>query len=567
MKEKILALNSGGFDSVVLLHELKRFKEEEIVSLFFDYGQLNIKQELESAKKVANKLNIEFKVIKLSKFEWCNDSPIFNYTENKEVKQYIPMRNLIFLSYALSFAEKEGIKEIYVAFINAGNEQPFKDTSKDFLENLNKIASTIGIEIKAPFKEKTKFDLGVISKDYPYIVEGNYFSCNLPKENGEPCGKCGDCLILNRIKEDLYDCNIPIKAWLRSDNSFSKLFMENKISEIRILNTDICQFNCKHCFYGFDKMKEEQLSIEEYKNIIDQANKLGVKKLHFSGREPLCDENIFEIMGYVKENYPKMTYDLVTNGVLVNKYIGRLENLDTKRICISIDNLKDLTIRPTVKSTINAIETVKKSKIPLEIFIDVHKNNKKDIKSIIEKLYRDYGAKDFLVRPVAPLGRGKNIKDILLTPKDVSEVYLELKSFDYDDLNIEFFFRMDYTEMFLSEDFGELSNDLKKLIYYEVPLMTNCLFLMPEFYCGRYEDQITLTPDGYVLGCPTEVSSPKYDKIAIGNVKDSSLEDLILQGKENNLKLLANRMKLRDKNKCVGCSGGCYHSFNCFKKK
>ena len=58
---RLLCLCSGGFDSVVLLHNIRdNFPEAEIHTLFFDYGQGTAKYERECSKKVSEKLNCIF---------------------------------------------------------------------------------------------------------------------------------------------------------------------------------------------------------------------------------------------------------------------------------------------------------------------------------------------------------------------------------------------------------------------------------------------------------------------------------------------------------------------------
>ena len=44
-KEKVVALCSGGFDSIVMLNDLARNPLYDIHVLFFDYGQRNCMQE------------------------------------------------------------------------------------------------------------------------------------------------------------------------------------------------------------------------------------------------------------------------------------------------------------------------------------------------------------------------------------------------------------------------------------------------------------------------------------------------------------------------------------------
>ena len=50
-RKQIVALNSGGYDSVCLIHYLleTEYSGEEIVSVFFNYGQRNLEYERECA--------------------------------------------------------------------------------------------------------------------------------------------------------------------------------------------------------------------------------------------------------------------------------------------------------------------------------------------------------------------------------------------------------------------------------------------------------------------------------------------------------------------------------------
>lgn len=196
---KIVVLNSGGFDSIVLMNYLHYILgEDEIYSLHFLYGAKNEMQQRECVKKVCEKIGvIEDKVIQLPKIDWTK-SDFFNEGYNKET-QYLEYRNLIFLSYALSYAEAIGAEKVCLALINLYD---YPDTSIPFLQGLNSFSELNGIAIDAPFIYDNKMRLGHIAK-YLNITEDDYFSCDVPDVNGRPCGKCADCLALREIKEKL----------------------------------------------------------------------------------------------------------------------------------------------------------------------------------------------------------------------------------------------------------------------------------------------------------------------------------------------------------------------------
>ena len=193
---KIVVLNSGGFDSVVLMEYLHFIQEEnEIYSLHFLYGANNEKQQLECVNKVCERVGAVNKVIQLPPIDWTQ-SKFFNDGEYTASSQYLEYRNLIFLSYALSYAEAIGANKIYVAFLNH-NDYP--DTTIEFLQGLNSFCEPAsGIVIDAPFIFDNKLRLGHIAK-YLGIKENEYFSCDYPHNDGTPCGVCSDCKALKEI--------------------------------------------------------------------------------------------------------------------------------------------------------------------------------------------------------------------------------------------------------------------------------------------------------------------------------------------------------------------------------
>lgn len=193
---KIVVLNSGGFDSITLMHYLKYIQgEDEIYSLHFLYGANNEKQQLECVNKVCEKLGAVNKVIQLPKIDWTQ-SNFFGSTEKSKESQYLEYRNLIFLSYALSYAEAIGAEKVYLALINNSG---YPDTTVEFLQGLNSFCEPASnIVIDAPFIFDGKQRLAHIAK-YVGIKEDEYFSCDNPYNDGTPCGVCADCKALKEI--------------------------------------------------------------------------------------------------------------------------------------------------------------------------------------------------------------------------------------------------------------------------------------------------------------------------------------------------------------------------------
>lgn len=193
---KIVVLNSGGFDSVVLMNYLHFIQDEnEIYSLHFLYGANNEKQQLECVNKVCEKLGAVNKVIQLPLIDWTQ-SNFFKAEGYEKQSQYLEYRNLIFLSYALSYAEAIGADKVYLALINNSD---YPDCSAEFLQGLNSFCTPAShIFIDAPFLFDSKQRLAHIAQ-YLGITKEDYFSCDVPTPEGTPCGKCDDCLALEEI--------------------------------------------------------------------------------------------------------------------------------------------------------------------------------------------------------------------------------------------------------------------------------------------------------------------------------------------------------------------------------
>ena len=200
VQEKVLVLNSGGFDSVVMAHELRViYPENEVICVFFDYRQPNCALERRYSKKCADEIGAEFMEVTLPCFSWTNGD-FFKGTSDTQ-KQYVEYRNLIFLSYAVSIAEALGCSKIFMAthYVEAG----FTDCGIDFIDNFNALITPSGIEVVTPFAWVYKDAISDVAVNLG-ISTDDFFSCNNPKTDtitGEikPCGECADCKALEEL--------------------------------------------------------------------------------------------------------------------------------------------------------------------------------------------------------------------------------------------------------------------------------------------------------------------------------------------------------------------------------
>jgi 7-cyano-7-deazaguanine synthase len=181
----------------------------ELYPISFDYHQRhNI--ELESAKKVAEFYQVAKHIVIETNMNVIGgsaltdtsiDVPDGDIKSDKVPVTYVPARNLIFLSYALSYAEAIGAERILIG-VNALDYSGYPDCRKVFINSIQKtirLALEWPIKIETPFMEMTKAEewalaakLGILE-----IVKNHTLTCynGIPAEG---CGKCPSCKLRNK---------------------------------------------------------------------------------------------------------------------------------------------------------------------------------------------------------------------------------------------------------------------------------------------------------------------------------------------------------------------------------
>lgn len=549
MKEKIVLLNSGGFDSVCLAHEVRdKYEYSEVYNLFFDYGQKTVNKEKECSRKVSDKLGFTHIEISIPPFTWSHCA----LTDGSSGDQYINQRNLVFLSYAISFAESIGSDTILVAFIKPGDsDQYYTDTSPVFVEAMNSIANPLGINIEAPFIYKDKYELFPTARYYG-INRDDFFSCNISEE---PCGECGDCVGI----EDMY--NTYINPFITEDifldtleftDDFIKSAHKDKVTTAKLYINDTCQFSCKHCFIG-NKPKcfpEPLLTVEEWCYLIERLKEEGITHIDFFGKEPLYNDKVFFLMS--KCDDLGITYSIVTNGVNIKKYIYPL-SVYKPQVVMSVETLDNTNYRNTGKFIKENISLLLSHNIPVSITLDLSYSNFKGLKKLVYNLY-SLGIRSIYVKPIRPFGEHEEeLMNLILSSKDLIIALKKLSecSSKFEDLEITYSLsQMELQRIYSDhkEDFDEtvgwcLSN---RIPYYEGVIL-EC-----ELFCNRFRDAVCVTPDGRLLGCASEYCCDEPELSY--NLRNISVHEAIELGKENMKDFYSTKH-------CVGCY------FNKFYKK
>ncbi len=206
MKKKAVVLYSGGLDSTTCM-AIARADGFEAHAMSFAYGQRH-SVELEKAREYAPKIGAaSHQVVQIDLRQFGGsaltaelDVPKDQVANDGIPITYVPARNTIFLSFALSWAEVLGAFDIYIG-VNALDYSGYPDCRPEFIsafENMANLATRAGVEGDRPYTIhspliqlskaeiiRTGLDLGV---DYRLT-----HSCYDPTPAGISCGRCDSC--------------------------------------------------------------------------------------------------------------------------------------------------------------------------------------------------------------------------------------------------------------------------------------------------------------------------------------------------------------------------------------
>ena len=205
--KKAISVLSGGLDCTVATSVFAG--EYEIHAITFNYGQKAFERELEAAKEICAKMNWTHEVIDLpwlakistSSLNTSEDIPEVSIDDLDDAEKssesassvWVPARNMVFTSIAVSYAESIGAEKIIVGW-DAEEAATFPDNSKEFLNTFNElidVGSPENIKIEAPAIDLTKEEIVKLGVEVGAPMEISY-SCY--KGGKKHCGVCESCM-------------------------------------------------------------------------------------------------------------------------------------------------------------------------------------------------------------------------------------------------------------------------------------------------------------------------------------------------------------------------------------
>jgi len=132
---------------------------------------------------------------------------------------------------------------------------------------------------------------------------------------------------------------------------------ERPLHDLRISITDRCNFRCTYCMprehfgpeHDFLK-REELLTYEEITTVVRSLLPTGLRKVRFTGGEPLLRRDITTLIAMIRGVGPNLDLALTTNGALLKRHAAGLREAGLDRVTVSLDAM-DKTVFQAMADT------------------------------------------------------------------------------------------------------------------------------------------------------------------------------------------------------------------------
>lgn len=213
------------------------------------------------------------------------------------------------------------------------------------------------------------------------------------------------------------------------------------IDYLRVSLTDRCNLRCIYCMpeKGIDKKcHEDILRFEEVERIITACAALGIKKVRFTGGEPLVIKGLDKLIKHTASMPDINDISLTTNGILLADMAENLKKAGLKRVNISLDTLqkekfKKITRHGDINKVFNAIEKcLSLDMVPIKLNIVLMKNINDDEIGDFLRLTMDSPIQVRFIE-LMPIGEGqKYFDDCSMKVEEIIERFPELVPYKDD---------------------------------------------------------------------------------------------------------------------------------------
>lgn len=202
-----------------------------------------------------------------------------------------------------------------------------------------------------------------------------------------------------------------------------------------------CNLTCAHCRrIESDEQAHRDLTTAQAKDLIEQSAELGQDQpmmpvLVFSGGEPLCREDLFELVRQARSL--GITAALATNGTLIDATVaGQIRESGIARVSVSLDGAtakvhnKLRKLEGSFEKAIEGIGRLREQNVPFQVNITLTKHNAGQLEDVYD-LAKSLGAAAVHIFMLVPVGCGRSLAETdMLSPEQYEQKLLDICKLD-----------------------------------------------------------------------------------------------------------------------------------------
>ncbi|HPS54167.1 MAG TPA: radical SAM protein [Sedimentisphaerales bacterium] len=248
-----------------------------------------------------------------------------------------------------------------------------------------------------------------------------------------------------------------------------------KLNEIKLELTYQCLLKCIHCSSNAGIKGQPVMSYKIAENIVHQAIVMDVKKIAFSGGEPLLWNDLASLVKICSDHN---TYTVVyTSGISDNstKKINCLKSNGLSSIIFSLYSTSSPThesithLENSYQDTLKAIKHSQSIGLKTELHFVPMKHNYQEL-PLLARLAKDIGLKQISILRFVPQGRGLTQNNLALSKDETRELQ-------------------------------SLINEAKKVIHLRIGSPYSILFCSQSPKCMAGIDKLTISPELSIIPC------------------------------------------------------------------
>jgi len=167
---------------------------------------------------------------------------------------------------------------------------------------------------------------------------------------------------------------------------------ELPVKVLRVAVTQRCNLNCIYCHHEGECSQSDngrkEITKEEIEDLLKVSKELGIRKVRFTGGEPLLRKDIVEIIDTASKYMDDIS--MSTNGVLLSSTISDLKKAGISRINVTLNTLneeiyKSITGKNKLHDVLDGIEkTFLEEIFPIKVNMVVMQRNYREIKDLVK---------------------------------------------------------------------------------------------------------------------------------------------------------------------------------------